>query len=182
MKSAFLLVSFAGVVGMLSACVSHTRPASTASTVTAVEASYTHELVIPMQDEAGVVNDWDTSLRIPMYVDASRKGVDAFHLGETEWMSHIPSRLCLTAEMVNGEIKGNRFTAEMLLHLSNVSDNPFLTHAILRIEGEVVSPYHGAPAPVHYTILDNFDTKIHPNNAWYNPPWYQLHLYLNMLP
>ena len=141
-----------------------------------------HLLAIPMQDDDGAVNDWATTLYVPIHVDPTKKGQAAFCFGEPVCMPHIPSRLSFVPKLVWGKIKNGRFEGEMIMSITNVHDYPFWGHAILKLSGDIPSPGSSSPAPVQYTILDNFDISIHPKNAWYSPPWYQFNMRLNLLP
>ena len=143
---------------------------------------YSHLLAIPMQDDDGVVNDWATTLYVPIHVDPTKKGQAAFCFGEPVCMPHIPSRLSFVPKWVWGKIKNGRFEGKMIMSITNVHDNPFWGHAILKLSGDIPSPGSSSPAPVQYTILNNFDISIHPKNAWYSPPWYQFNMRLNLLP
>ena len=143
---------------------------------------YSHLLAIPMQDDDGAVNDWATTLYVPIHVDPTKKGQAAFCFGEPVCMPHIPSRLSFEPQWVWGKIKNGRFEGKMVMYITNVHDNPFCGHAILKLSGDIPSPGSSSPAPVQYTILDNFDISIHPKNAWYSPPWYQFNIRLNLLP
>ncbi len=145
-------------------------------------ATYTHELELPMQDEAGWVNDWDTALHIPLSVYPNRKGRSVFEFGTPSLLPFIPSRMYFELEYVHGVVKGRHFTAVLFLYLCNISDNPFCIPAIIRIEGELPGKNAELPLPVRYTVLDNFGLRIHPNNAWYHPSWFQRGIRVNILP
>ncbi|MBE6435996.1 MAG: hypothetical protein E7030_07310 [Akkermansiaceae bacterium] len=145
-------------------------------------ATYTHEVVLPLQDEAGWVNDWDTALHIPFNVHPHKKGRSAFEFATPHCMPLIPSRMYFEVEYVHGEVKGNQFTAVLFLNLRNISDNPFCIPAIIRIEGALPANNAELPLPVRYTVLDNWGPRIHPNNAWYHPSWFQRGIRVNILP
>lgn len=143
---------------------------------------YSHLLALPMQDEAGLVNDWDTTLYVPLQVYPDKKGLAAFEFGIPQLYPHISSRMYFEIKLVNGELNGNNFSAELFLSISNVSDNPFWTHAILQIEGELPGKKSTSCLPVRYSILTNYDTRIHPNNAWYNPSVFQRGIRVKIIP
>lgn len=143
---------------------------------------YSHLLTIPMQDEAGAVNDWATTLYVPIHIDTTRHGDAAFNIGKPVCLPHLSSRLRFIPRLVWGEIKNGQFTGVMFLAVTNDGDNPFFDHAILMLEGRIPNERESNPVPVDYTIEVNLNTSIHPNNAWFSPPWYQRNIRLNLLP
>lgn len=172
---------FVGLASFLCSCISNdSNSVSLDSAPFKVSTNFNahgtkfYMVTIPLEDSGGIINDFDESIFCVIQVSSNSRNEKITIVGDGITRTLKNSRLSFRWELISGSTdKVNKtFSAQMFIHATNDdtgSDNPFNIHAIVNVYGA----FDADSRELKYKVIKNFGPRIHPNQAYYNPPWYQ---------